>query len=149
MLQLRSEFSRVYSTLQTRASELVDAISYRCTWVMRQTAPKRILEPLRVYILPEHELAPLVCSTQQLFDLINGSTSPSAVKCTIMGRVSRVSGPLSVPYGLRFDCTSCQCATICIANQRQLQISWHANNSSHCHSCAFSCRGLNTPRSRS
>lgn len=125
MLRLRAEYCSVYSTLQTHASELADAISYSCTQVMRQAAPEQALEPLRVYIVPEHELAPLVCSTQQLLDLMNSSTSPSSVKCTIMGRVSRLSNPLSIAYGLRFDCTTCQCAAIYVNDHIPPQIQRH------------------------
>lgn len=110
VLRLYSSFPSMHLTLQAYAGQVADAISYNCTELMRKAVPGQKKEPLRVYVVPEHELAPLVCNMQQLVHLEHARVSPTPLKCTIMGRVSCISGPIIVSYGLRYHCSSCKCA---------------------------------------
>lgn len=76
---------------------------------MKGALSKQNVQPLRVYVVPEQVLAPLVSNRWQLFDHISNSRPSAGTKITIMGLVSSVSAATTVPYGLCFHCEHCKC----------------------------------------
>lgn len=108
-LRLLSTHPHVYTMMHTHADELVDAVSYKCTQIIKGASPRQAVEPLRVYIVPEHELAPVIACRKQLFNLIRSTCTPTTMTCTIIGLVSCISAATSIPYGLCYHCASCKC----------------------------------------
>eukprot|EP00892_Ulva_mutabilis_P012091 jgi/Ulvmu1/9254/UM050_0003.1 len=111
-LRLWSTYPDVHSILYTHTAKLTDAISYKCTKLLQRASPNMEVQPLRIYIVPEQELAPMIHSMQQLLDVIHSGCSPTAMTCTILGMVTCISAPTSIPYGLCYKCPSCKTSVL-------------------------------------